>query len=65
MKLRKEKGKWIITDKGRTIVFDSSNDAWQYIFMMKEIRPIKVVRPSIYPVRSLIPPMKRRCVNNA
>ena len=56
MKLRTEKGKWIVDDNGRNIIFDTSYDAWQYIFLMMMIRPkVPYVVRSLYPVRSLDP----------
>ena len=58
MKLQKRNGKWIVEDHGRNIIFDTSYDAWQYIFLMKEIRPKAPEVPrSIYPVRHLNPTM--------
>jgi hypothetical protein len=58
MKLQKRNGKWIIEDHGRNIIFDTSYDAWQYIFLMKEIRQKAPQVPrSLYPVRTLNPTM--------
>lgn len=58
MKLQKRNGKWIIEDHGRNIIFDTSYDAWQYIFLMKEIRQKAPEVPrSLYPVRPLNPTM--------
>jgi len=56
MKLISQSGKWYIIDKGRVIEFDNSTDAWRYILLMKEIRPLPPSRPTeLYPVRSLVP----------
>ena len=56
MKLRREKGLWIIEDRGVNKIFDTSFDAWAYIFLMKEIRPKAPYYPkSLYPVKSLNP----------
>lgn len=60
MKLQKRDGKWIIEDHGRNIIFDTSFDAWQYIFLMKEIRQKAPQVPgTLYPVRTLNPAMMR------
>jgi hypothetical protein len=62
MKLQKRDGKWIIEDHGRNIIFDTSYDAWQYIFLMKEIRQKAPQVPrSLYPVRHLNPYPPRGC----
>jgi hypothetical protein len=56
MKMRTEDNKWIIEDERRTIVFDSYYDAWQYVFLMKEIRQHPPIPPrSVYPVLTLDP----------
>ena len=56
MKMRTKDNKWIIEDEGRTIVFDSSYDAWMYVLLMKEVRPHPPIPPrSIYPVLTLDP----------
>lgn len=46
---------WIVEDKGRNIIFESSTDAWRYIFLMREIRPKIHYVKELYPVRSLSP----------
>lgn len=62
MKLRLEKGFWIVEDRGVNKIFDKSRDAWTYIFLMREIRPkAPQVPKSLYPVRSLNPFPERRC----
>ena len=56
MKMQKTKDGWIIIDKGVTKPFDNAHDAWQYIFLMKEIRPRpRRVPKSVYPVSFLDP----------
>ena len=51
MKMRTEDNKWIIEDDGVVKVFDSSYDAWQYVLLMKEVRPHPPIPPrSLYPV---------------
>ena len=63
-KLRKEGGKWIVEDHGKNIIFDISHDAWQLIFILKEIRQKAPQVPrSLYPVRSLNPFPQRGCKN--
>lgn len=64
MKLQTKGGKWTVTDKGKTKEFSSSRDAWDYIFMMLQIRsaqPSK--RKELHPVLSLIPPKKKVLVS--
>ena len=56
MKLTSINGLWIVEDRGVNKRFDTSHDAWTYIFLMKGIRPKAPQVPrSIYPVRSLNP----------
>ncbi len=56
MKMRTEKGKWIIEDRGVNKIFDTAYDAWLYVFLMREIRPkVRMTMPSLYPVRTLNP----------
>ena len=55
-KLRKEGGKWYVDEGYKVTIFDTSYDAWQYIFILKEIRQKAPQVPhSLYPVRSLSP----------
>lgn len=62
MKLKKRFGKWIVDEGYKVSVFDTSADAWRYIFILKEIRPkAPEVPKSLYPVRSLMPFPKRGC----
>ena len=64
MKFRTEKGKWIIEDHGRNIIFNKAYDAWQYILLMKEIRPkAPWALKSLYPVNSLIPTVQKKIVH--
>jgi hypothetical protein len=61
MKLRKEKGLWIVTDKGREIEFLRPIEALYYCYIMKDF--VKQIAPvnQVYPVKSLVPhPKKRR-----
>lgn len=61
MKMRKQFGKWIVEDRGVNKVFDTSADAWAYVFLMLEIRPKAPFYPrSEYPVRSLNPFPERK-----
>ena len=56
MKMRTEDNKWTIEDDGVVKVFDNSQDAWQYVFIMRIIRPHPPIPPrSIYPVLTLDP----------
>lgn len=62
MKLRTEGGKWYVDEGYKVSIFDKANEAWQYIFLLKEIRPLPPFAPhSLYPVRSLIPTIARGC----
>lgn len=62
MKFKRENGLWIVEDRGVIKIFDTSYDAWAYIFLAKEIRPKAPYYPkSDYPVRSLNPLPERRC----
>ena len=62
LKMYTKDGKWIIVDKGRNIIFDTSFDAWLYVLTMREIRPqVPSVPQSLYPVRTLNPIPSRRC----
>lgn len=62
MKLRTEKGKWIVIDKGRRIDFDDcALAALDYCLIMKDLRKQIKPLPCLYPVKSLTPrPKKRR-----
>lgn len=60
MKMRKQFGKRIVEDRGVNKVFDTSADAWAYVFLMREIRPkAPRVEKSLYPVKSLDPRPER------
>lgn len=49
-------GKWIVLDKDRVIIFDTSYDAWCFVFLLKAIRPkAPQVPKSLYPVKTLDP----------
>lgn len=55
MKLHTKSEKWIIEDKDREIEFDTSMDAWVFIFLMRGIRPKVVCVSALHPVKSLNP----------
>lgn len=57
MKMRTTKDGWLIEDRGVLKVFETSHDAWSYVFLMKEIRSDALTRtpPTLYPVLSLDP----------
>ena len=63
IKMRTKDGKWFIEDKGRNVIFDSSYDAWAYVFLLKEIRPRVPFERPLYPVKSLNPVPERRHKN--
>ena len=61
-KMKTISGKYIVEDNGRDIVFDTSRDAWTYVFIIREIRTkAPEVPKTLYPVRSLNPIPARRC----
>lgn len=56
MKMRTKDGKWIIEDDGRVNIYDNQQDAWQYVFMTRLLKPNPPIPPrSIYPVLTLDP----------
>jgi hypothetical protein len=55
MKLYTIEKYWIVEDGNRSIIFDTSTDAWRYIFLMREIRPKIHYVKELYPVKSLSP----------
>lgn len=61
MKLRRENGLWVVEDRGVNKIFETSYEAWAYIFLMKEIHPkAPRVPQSFYPVRTLNPFPERK-----
>lgn len=64
LKMYTNDGYWVVKDKDRLVIFDSAYDAWQYVFLLKEIRPkVEMGERSLYPVRSLNPMPERRVKN--
>lgn len=55
MKLRTEKGKVILIDGDKQIIYDTIIQAMYYMFLMFNFRSIPCVAPSSRPVRSLTP----------
>ena len=55
MKLYTVEKYWIVEDGNRSIIFDTSMEAWRYIFIMREVRPKIRYEKELYPVRSLSP----------
>lgn len=49
------KGYWVVTDGDRLVPFKKSYDAWQYILLLKAIRPKVPYIRSLYPVKALDP----------
>lgn len=60
-KMKTIAGKYIVEDNGREIVFDTSRDAWTYVFIIREMKKSPEVPKTLYPVRSLNPIPTRRC----
>ena len=64
MKMQTIGGVYVIFDRGRVIRFKEAYDAWQYIFLCREIREkVDMGERSLYPVRSLNPIPERRKKN--
>ena len=62
LKMRTEGGKWYVDEDYKVSIFENSTDAWQYIFVLKAIRPQPPFVPrSLYPVRTLDPTRVRGC----
>ena len=63
LKMYTKDKKWIVVDKGIEKEFDNARDAWEFIFIMRKIRPSTHKIPkSLYPVNSLIPNTKQKKV---
>lgn len=59
LKMYTKDKKWIVVDGERDLEFDSSKDAWVYVFMMRGIRPnAPKAHESLHPVKSLVPSTK-------
>lgn len=61
IKMRKEKGKFIVKNDSKEIIFPTMHDALEYAFYRKFMaqvagEPIGVHNDTLYPVYSLIPP---------
>lgn len=64
MKLRREMGKYILTDESKTMIFDSVVVAMSYAFVMNALRgkPRTCAPPVHRPVRALTPNPKARAL---
>lgn len=61
MKVRRENGVHIVIDGDHTFTKEDGAVAFGYALLMAHLRPQKVIPPTCYPVRSLVPhPKKRR-----
>ena len=68
LKFRKEKDMYIITYNGREIFFQAMHDALEYIFYQKffaglEGKKIGYRNDTLYPVKSLLPPVRSKVVH--
>jgi hypothetical protein len=64
IKMYTYKGNWVVKDGERLVPFKKSYDAWQFVYLLKEIRPkVPMGERSLYPVRSLNPIPERRVKN--
>ena len=62
LKMRTEGGKWYVDEGYKVSIFEKAVDAWRYIFVLKEIRPLPpFAHRSLYPVRSLDPTIAGGC----
>ena len=62
LKMRKEKGMFIITSEGRDIILPTLHDALEYVFYRRFMalvsgEPIGCKNDTLYPVNSLLPPV--------
>lgn len=55
MKLRSEKGRFILLDGGKRCVFDNVLQAMCYMFIMTVFRKIPYIGPPLSPVRAITP----------
>ena len=63
LKMYTRSKKWIVVDGEIEKEFDNARDAWEFVFIMRKLRPSTNVAPkSLYPVNSLIPNMKNKKV---
>lgn len=61
IKMQSKGGIFVVLDNGRVVIFETSYDAWCYIFLLRGIRARVDMGPrSLYPVRSLNPVPERR-----
>lgn len=64
IKMYTYKGNWVVKDGERLVRFKKAYDAWQFVLLLKEIRPrVPMGERSLYPVRSLNPIPERRVKN--
>jgi hypothetical protein len=57
LKMYTKGNKWIVVDGEKTVEFDEARDAWEFVFLMKSIRPNAAPKApkSLYPVTTLNP----------
>ena len=61
IKMYTKNRKWIVVDGDREIVFDDPRDAWEYVFLMRSVRPnVPKVPKALYPVKTLNPFSSRK-----
>lgn len=60
MKLRTEKGKWIVSDRGREVIFDKGLEAFYYCLLMRDFHKQIPPEKCVYPVKSLVAKPKKR-----
>ena len=59
--MRTEKGNWILNDNGKEINYGSDcGTAWARVFLLKSILYLPKIPNILFPVRSLVPNMKKR-----
>ena len=63
MQLKKCGGKWVVVDRGVAKVFDTSRDAWGFVYIMRQIRENpKRIEMWKHPVKCLWPALERKRV---
>ena len=64
IKMYTYKGNWVVKDGERLVPFKKAYDAWQFVLLLRKIRPkVPMGVRSLYPVRSLNPIPERRVKN--
>ena len=61
LKMYTKNQKWIVVDGERKIEFNTSREAWEFIFVMRGMRPNPKAQRSLNPVTTLSPsPIRKK-----